>query len=239
MNRPLMIGPDGLVVSATKREVAHLSHCLERGVKAPPSNASSQSVTNQTPCSCGGSNDNCARCYGRGFIDTTRGSPDALPYTYVPPLMPQTRKKKKKKPGRTQNLSRSHDSLPPSSTRSPAVVTVGCPSCEFKGNPYDFARHFSLLHGSKKQVPMKMRIYASSKIVRQRERPRQQVKNSQLPRSTEDASQKSVRQIGNVQVEKPWGDKLDATKNCGYPAREEGRYGSYPSHDGFDDESKP
>ena len=33
MNRPLMIGPDGLVVSATKREVAHLSHCLERGVK--------------------------------------------------------------------------------------------------------------------------------------------------------------------------------------------------------------
>jgi len=37
----------------------------------------------------------------------------------------------------------------------------------------------------------------------------------------------------------PWANNLDATKNCGYPAREEGRYGSYPSHDGFDDESEP
>jgi hypothetical protein len=35
-----------------------------------------------------------------------------------------------------------------------------------------------------------------------------------------------------------WND-LDATKGIGYPAREEGRYGSYPSHDGFDDESEP
>ncbi len=32
---------------------------------------------------------------------------------------------------------------------------------------------------------------------------------------------------------------LDATKNIGYPAREQGRYGSHPSHDGFDDESEP
>jgi hypothetical protein len=30
---------------------------------------------------------------------------------------------------------------------------------------------------------------------------------------------------------------LDATKNMGYPAREEGRYGSHASYDGFDDES--
>jgi hypothetical protein len=32
---------------------------------------------------------------------------------------------------------------------------------------------------------------------------------------------------------------LDATRNMGYPAREGGRYGSHPSHDGFDDESEP
>ncbi len=36
-----------------------------------------------------------------------------------------------------------------------------------------------------------------------------------------------------------WWNNLDATKGIGYPAREEGRYGSYPSHDGFDDESEP
>ena len=32
---------------------------------------------------------------------------------------------------------------------------------------------------------------------------------------------------------------LDRTKDYGVPAREKGRYGSHPSHDGFDDESKP
>jgi hypothetical protein len=34
-------------------------------------------------------------------------------------------------------------------------------------------------------------------------------------------------------------DSLDASKGIGYPCREEGGYGSYPSHDGFDDESEP
>jgi len=43
-----------------------------------------------------------------------------------------------------------------------------------------------------------------------------------------------------IEVENPsWWNNLDATKNYGYPAREAGRYGSHPSHDGFDDESKP
>lgn len=34
-------------------------------------------------------------------------------------------------------------------------------------------------------------------------------------------------------------DRLDATKNIGYPVREHGRYGSHPIHDGFGDESWP
>ena len=32
---------------------------------------------------------------------------------------------------------------------------------------------------------------------------------------------------------------LDHSRNIGYPAREVGRYGSYPGHDSFDDESGP
>jgi hypothetical protein len=32
---------------------------------------------------------------------------------------------------------------------------------------------------------------------------------------------------------------IDATKNIGYPAREQGRYGSHATHDDFDDESEP
>jgi hypothetical protein len=36
-----------------------------------------------------------------------------------------------------------------------------------------------------------------------------------------------------------WRMNLDATKDIGYPVREQGRYGSHSSHDRFDDESKP
>ena len=34
-------------------------------------------------------------------------------------------------------------------------------------------------------------------------------------------------------------ENIDATKGIGYPAREDGSYGSHPSHDGFDDDSEP
>jgi hypothetical protein len=34
-------------------------------------------------------------------------------------------------------------------------------------------------------------------------------------------------------------DRRDRTKGYGYPARESGRFGSHPMHDGFDDESGP
>ena len=37
----------------------------------------------------------------------------------------------------------------------------------------------------------------------------------------------------------PWEKNIDATKNYGYSCREEGKYGSLPGHDGFDDESTP
>lgn len=33
-------------------------------------------------------------------------------------------------------------------------------------------------------------------------------------------------------------ENMDATKDIGYPCREDGRYGSYSSHDGYDDESE-
>lgn len=33
--------------------------------------------------------------------------------------------------------------------------------------------------------------------------------------------------------------QMDKMRNYGYPCREDGRYGSHPSHDAFDDESKP
>jgi hypothetical protein len=50
----------------------------------------------------------------------------------------------------------------------------------------------------------------------------------------------SMRWKDEDEIEAPaWWNNLDATKNIGYPARETGRYGSHPSHDGFNDESEP
>lgn len=61
-----------------------------------------------------------------------------------------------------------------------------------------------------------------------------------VKKSADNASPESLRYKGKVEVERPaWWNNLDATKDYGYPAREVGGYGSHPSHDGFDDESKP
>jgi hypothetical protein len=50
----------------------------------------------------------------------------------------------------------------------------------------------------------------------------------------------SMRWKEEEEIEAPdWCNNLDATKDIGYPVRETGRYGSHPSHDGFDDESEP
>lgn len=58
--------------------------------------------------------------------------------------------------------------------------------------------------------------------------------------SDDEVSTESMRCRGDFEIEAPeWWNNLDATKDIGYPVREEGRYGSHPAHDGFDDESDP
>jgi len=52
--------------------------------------------------------------------------------------------------------------------------------------------------------------------------------------------EQSFRSKGQFEVEAPmWQEQMDASKNIGYPVREEGSYGSHCSHDSFDDESWP
>jgi hypothetical protein len=248
----------------------------------------------QRPCSCGGSNENCMRCFGRGFIE---GS--------------ETLKSKRR--GKKKDLSQPRSASLGSLTAPSSHAVVKCPACEFKGETEAFTRHFALQHGGKGrkrrriQVPIfciperllspavnkarnnkGTKIVASSvplhsssvpksvspihskgtarpqmkscplcdsqvredrlqrhmssrcalrsnKTAEQRARAAQQVKELQ-----DGASSESMRHKGKVEAERPsWWSNLDATKNYGYPARESGRYGSYPSHDGFDDESNP
>lgn len=52
------------------------------------------------------------------------------------------------------------------------------------------------------------------------------------PTSADARKQRSYDQVSGR-------DRLDKSRNYGYPARETGRFGSHPGHDGFDDESGP
>jgi hypothetical protein len=55
-----------------------------------------------------------------------------------------------------------------------------------------------------------------------------------------DTSKKSLRWKQEGEMDVPvWRSNLDFTKNWGFPCREQGRYGSHPSHDGFGDDSNP
>jgi hypothetical protein len=55
-----------------------------------------------------------------------------------------------------------------------------------------------------------------------------------------EGDRESMRWKEEDEIEAPaWRNNLDATKGIGYPVRETGRYGSHPSHDGFDDEAEP
>ena len=90
----------------------------------------------QRPCSCGGSNENCTHCYGRGFIEGGRAF--------------LASRGKRRKRGASQSTSQAFVPL----TRAQDVVTraqdvVKCPACEFKGSADDFTMHFALQHGSK------------------------------------------------------------------------------------------
>lgn len=88
--------------------------------------------------------------------------------------------------------------------------------------------------------PKRVKMEGASAPTR-RKKLRPAAKAVRLKGSASKASSDCIRyrpEDGEVEVPS-WKNNLDATKNCGYPAREEGKYGSYPSHDGFDDESEP
>ena len=52
------------------------------------------------------------------------------------------------------------------------------------------------------------------------------------------SSESQRAKTGDVEIE-PIDSRIDATRNIGYPVRENGPYGSHPMHDDFDDESDP
>jgi len=56
-------------------------------------------------------------------------------------------------------------------------------------------------------------------------------------KATSEAAEEVDHDVDDNEPEHP--DHMDASKEWGYMAREEGRYGSYPMHDDYSDEAEP
>jgi uncharacterized Zn finger protein (UPF0148 family) len=63
----------------------------------------------------------------------------------------------------------------------------------------------------------------------------------QASHNKDDSEKRKEAQLNRYSPQSQFSEKnasnLDATKNMGYFGRENGKYGSHPGHDGFDDES--
>lgn len=259
-------------------------------------------MTDQRPCSCGGSNENCARCYGRGFTEggyvlarrrgkarkkskiivqrrvpdlSTNHVPESMsplrsgsatgrPMKSCPLCQVQVREDRlprhitERCPSRIMaEISATTPSRPAlnsrlSSRRKSTIslrdieLFVKCPTCGAKVASDQFTQHRAVAHGrtgesrGEFQTPVARNQARSGEPGAVKRSKNRKANVNRVHSMRDNAEPESARQKDKMEVERPsWWDNLDATKNCGYPAREEGRYGSYPSHDGFDDESKP
>lgn len=207
--RPLKIGRDGLVEFATPREIDHLTHCLEQHPE--PTTKSRLGIIESVDLIAVStpSSETTVECPACGFKGTSYEITRHVALSHA-------RAAKRKE---FSTLLRSLKSQ----------GTKVCPLCHVPVRAGKLQKHMS------DRCPIRNR---TSQFARQPQRLIEQVKQPKRSRTSFPAQ--SVRRKGEIEVEQPsWRNNLDATKDCGYPAREEGRYGSYPSHDGFDDESKP
>jgi hypothetical protein len=135
------------------------------------------------------------------------------------------------------------------------IDPVPCVHCLAKFDPFFWKKHIRDVHGKKKTAPSanqpvtaKQRVPNSTKSaifvgsIRASKKKKKKHKrgsgrlNTQQSGHAQTNNTDAVRaSLQNERQER----LLDRTKDYGFPSRENGRYGSHPSHDGFDDESKP
>jgi hypothetical protein len=195
MNRPLRIGPDGIVEFATSREVAHLNHCLEDSPTPEVSDSLYHAVGK-------------TRVKKRKRADVTLRRVSDLPLATFLGYQPR-----------------------------PRLPLKNCPFCNCQVREERMQGHLVSRCPLRPSCAKRAEIAVTLQLKTSRPIPKP---SHSMGRPSEDSAELMRIKPEDGEAGRPeWTNNLDATKNCGYPAREEGRYGSYPSHDGFDDESKP
>jgi hypothetical protein len=180
-------------------------------------------------CSCAGLNENCYRCAGTGIAGTAPGKPGAP-------------------------LTEGGFGCPPPPYLPPANIdSIYCSLCKVRFNSLYWRKHLRTVHdsarknhayrgGSARAASLSRctlcgRNFPTRKLADhiRRMHPSRFMGLMSATLLYADSPEARMASITNDRQER----FLDQTKNCGFPCREGGRYGSYPSHDGFDDESKP
>lgn len=190
-------------------------------------------------CSCEGSNDNCNRCFGTGKIE-------------IAPTKPSRSGRKKFTGTFSSRVIKSPLlSLPPLEADSNikgiyrtkrAKKVIIRPDKKFATLADEYVMpEEKILVGIKEEwvgcVKCKVRV-RGDRILRHVRRTHEKIRvASNIPQASKRGSTKLV---DDERYEHPQSvRKMDHTRLYAHAFREEGRYGSHPSHDGFDDESKP
>lgn len=188
-------------------------------------------------CSCAGLNENCYKCGGTGISGTMPGKPGP-PLSTEKMLIGDQITGIFSIPGQRENKDR--------------IDSIHCSVCNLNFNRMYWRKHLRTAHGSRQES---LRLKASTKsvslstcpfcgqriltgrLMKHLKKVRRSRRPSLLPvdHQISGNTEASFASLKNEQQER----LLDSTKNYGFPCRENGRYGSHPSHDGFDDESSP
>lgn len=231
------------------------------------------------PCSCGGSNENCYKCSGIGFI---HGSEEGASVS-----IPIRRRTAFDLSGllRRFGLRKAQKTA----ERQAAKLLIKCDRCGFRALPNELALHKETAHqkaparppssaisvpsqpggGNKPRRPdekfssnRQQHVVPSSNrsavcpICRSRMKPTNLKKHLRkvhkhlagpVPFSLSRKSKRSQvtqqrdRRFESSREKNDWQivDEREAHRQMGFVARENGRYGSHPLHDRFDDESEP
>jgi hypothetical protein len=181
-------------------------------------------------CTCGGANENCMFCFGTGIIV----GPKSIPSCTGAPGSLQ----------RNRAYGRRSRPLRP------------CPICgALVGR---LQRHLNKAHGKHDKPapeanPLSVAGSAnrSTRSLQDKVKPRRQKRQQTKPHagpvaspqqpSRPEANPTAVRpeKLQNDVLQQKLSRALDATKNFAHNFREQGRYGSHPSHDDFSDEGNP
>lgn len=191
-----------------------------------------------TPCSCGGANENCFKCGGWGFIDKIglgRGTPTlhGIGSQFVP----------------------AQHNTPKRTRGSSALQMFQCPHCSVKVPKLQ--KHINKIHGSGIKpalisTPKSKEMVKCDQCISWVRQDRLNAHSLKVHRRTHGAQEtpravitkKPIISLHRTRtanaVVPPSNDRqLDATRDYYSAYRENGRFGSHPSHDAFDDESMP